>query len=358
MDSTNVNTPLSFGDILEHDIVTEKGVLLLKKGTQLRESHLHLLDHFNWDYRINYKKESDVLGQKNSQIKIEKLINDCINQYSSILEKIKIGELPDLNGFFNGLKETYDEIKGLDNAIDVIYGFQDLDQYTYQHSVNVSLLAGLIGKIMDFSDADICLLINMGIVHDIGKVKVDNNILNKNCSLTNQEYAEIKKHTLHGYQLLIDILGNEKIAEGALLHHERLDGTGYPIGKSGQNIPFLVQVISIADSFDAICTERSYHEQRSPFFAINILIQDAVSHKLNSEVTYTFVRYLMNQYKGKKITINNGEIGEIIYVPYDEPHKPIVRCEDRLYDLRNIMLKIVDFVDLGQKELRSKKPTL
>ncbi|MCT2536863.1 HD-GYP domain-containing protein [Aquibacillus koreensis] len=345
---TDLNNSLSFGDILEHNIVTNKGVLLLNKGTQLTDNHLTLLSHFNWKYDSVNKVESSNRLQESTQIKVKKLITECIDQYSSIIEKIEIGEKPDFFGVFEGMKETYNEIEGLDNAIDVIYGFQDLDRYTYQHSVNVSLLSGLIGKILNASENELSLLINMGIVHDIGKVRIDNTILNKTGKLTNAEFNEIKKHTLFGYQILLELMASEKIAEGALLHHERLDGSGYPIGKSGDDIPFLIQILSIADTFDAICTERSYHEQRSPFFGISVLLQEAKDNRFNEEIVIKFVRYLMNQYKGKKIMINNGEIGEIIYVPYEEPHKPIIKSNEKMYDLRKVMLKILDFAEKDQ----------
>ncbi len=100
----------------------------------------------------------------------------------------------------------------------------------------------------------------MGLLHDVGKIRVPDSIINKNGRLTNEEYEQIKIHPLAGYHILKEVTIIPGLALGARWHHERYDGSGYPNGLSGENIPLIARIISVADAYDAMTSNRSYRE--------------------------------------------------------------------------------------------------
>jgi putative nucleotidyltransferase with HDIG domain len=102
-----------------------------------------------------------------------------------------------------------------------------------------------------------------GLLHDIGKIAIDENILNKNGILTESEYNQIKKHTECGYQIMKSVDAYSKLADYILSHHERWDGMGYPRGLVGESIPLIARIINIADAYEAMTADRPYRNGMS-----------------------------------------------------------------------------------------------
>ena len=133
------------------------------------------------------------------------------------------------------------------------------DKYTRGHSLRVAQYAREIMYRMGGDEAAQQEVYSIGILHDVGKISVRDEIINKNGRLTDDEYEQIKLHTVAGYQILrgVDLIPD--LAVGARWHHERYDGKGYPNGLSGENIPLVARIISVADAYDAMTSNRSYH---------------------------------------------------------------------------------------------------
>jgi len=131
------------------------------------------------------------------------------------------------------------------------------------HSIRVSLICQKIGEALSLRREEIELLKLMATLHDIGKIAVDQSILNKPGPLTESEWGEIKKHPETGYHILLASPEYAEIAEDILSHHERYDGKGYPRGLKGEDIPFRSRIIAIADSYDAMTTDRPYRDALS-----------------------------------------------------------------------------------------------
>ncbi|MBO5623970.1 MAG: HD domain-containing protein, partial [Butyrivibrio sp.] len=126
------------------------------------------------------------------------------------------------------------------------------DPYTNGHSVRVAKYTALIAKEMGYDAETVEKYYRIGLLHDVGKVGIPKAVLNKPGKLTDEEYDLIKSHTLKGYEVLKDISIVPELAVGALGHHERYDGNGYPNGLSGDAIPEVARIIAVADSFDAM----------------------------------------------------------------------------------------------------------
>jgi diguanylate cyclase (GGDEF)-like protein len=120
------------------------------------------------------------------------------------------------------------------------------------HSLRVSSLCGVIGKAMGLNPAEVKELEMAGTVHDIGKVVISGEILNKNKPLEESDWAEIRKHPEAGYSILSTLNRYSPLADIVLMHHERWDGSGYPKGLEGENIPLFARIVSVAEAFDAM----------------------------------------------------------------------------------------------------------
>lgn len=146
-------------------------------------------------------------------------------------------------------------IETLSNAIDA------KDQYTEGHSIRVAEYSVEIAKKMGITGIDLKLIKYSALLHDVGKISIKDDVLNKNAKLSEDEYKEMQKHTASGGDILSSIPTMPNIADGALYHHEKYDGTGYPNGLSGENIPLAARIIALADAYDAITSDRVYRKR-------------------------------------------------------------------------------------------------
>lgn len=162
----------------------------------------------------------------------------------------------------NELEKARDDVKTL--SVEVMealaHTIDAKDEYTKGHSVRVAKYARMIAEKMGLSAEDCENIYYMGLLHDIGKVGVPDEIINKPTKLSDEEYSIIKLHPMIGYDILIKIKSRPDLSIGARWHHERYDGKGYPDGKSGDEIPFFDRIIAVADSYDAMTSNRSYRK--------------------------------------------------------------------------------------------------
>lgn len=147
-------------------------------------------------------------------------------------------------------------------SIETFTGFIDAkDPYTNGHSNRVAQYTRLIAKEMGFHGEDLDRIFYIALLHDCGKIGVPDNILGKPGKLTNEEFEIIKSHTVRGGEILHSFKSLKDADEGALYHHERYDGKGYPEGRAGEDIPLIARMICVADSFDAMNTNRVYRNR-------------------------------------------------------------------------------------------------
>jgi len=170
------------------------------------------------------------------------------------------------------------------------------------HSKNVSELSTQLSIKLGFDDDRIKAITLMGLMHDIGKIGIGENILNKKGALSNDEYLEIKKHPEIGYRILGSIQEFSDIATSVLQHHERWDGSGYPLGLKGNQITIEARIIALADTYDAITSIRTYRHQRSKDEAIKEIMQCAGT-QFDPELANAFVEML----KEDSMTIKSSD---------------------------------------------------
>ncbi len=198
------------------------------------------------------------------------------------------------------LDKTYKELKQrYTEAIQVLRLAVDAkDVYTRGHSDRVVYYSVKIGRALMLSEEDIDRLITAGTFHDIGKVGIPDEILFKTEKLTEEEFAEIKKHPMKGAHILSAVSMFKDVVPLVKHHHERIDGKGYPMGLKGDEIPFLARIISVADAFDAMTSDRQYRSKLKLDDAIKQLISNSGT-QFDSQIVDSFLT-LLNDYDKMK----------------------------------------------------------
>ncbi|TKG97704.1 HD-GYP domain-containing protein [Peribacillus simplex] len=220
---------------------------------------------------------------------------------------------------------------------DVYYLFEELqanNEYTYKHNIGVGIIATYLGMKLGLSKENLSALTLGATLHDVGKTRIPDCILEKPSKLTAAEYEEMKRHAIYGYELLKNIPGiPPSIALIALQHHEREDGKGYPHGLMGNDIHHHSKIVAIADVFHAMSSNRVYH-QAMPFYKVIEQMNSDKFGKFNPEILLEFVNRLMSTLVGKEVTLTNGRNGTIIMInPYD-PLKVLLKTSSGIMDLR------------------------
>ena len=163
------------------------------------------------------------------------------------------------------------------------------DSYTQGHSFRVAKYTEMLARELGYDEETVEQYHNIALMHDIGKVSIPDQVLNKPGKLTDEEFDIIKSHTVRGYDVLNSISLMPDLVVGAEFHHERPDGKGYPKGLEGDEIPRVAQIIAVADTFDAMYSDRPYRDRMNYDKAINI-IKDASGTQLTEDVVDAFLR--------------------------------------------------------------------
>ncbi|WP_102273808.1 HD-GYP domain-containing protein [Cytobacillus massiliigabonensis] len=335
------------GSELGEDIFSEQGILLLKKGTILKEIHILLLQKYRFGAKVSVNFNTD-----NSQNTIP---------YQSIQLYVKEAFQ---NLFFNNeidlleLRKRYHELINISlydsSILKVVQSAGTKGLQLYQHSINVGILAAIIGKILDYNKKDCLLLADMGLFHEIGMLEFDNEIYHKMASLNNQELEHVQKHTEIGYSLLKTIPElNPLIPLTALQHHERINGSGYPNQLKEADIPYFVQIISVAAAFNTKYMNLNNDNNNDTHFSgVYELVEAAHNNQLNPAIVIPFVRYIMRQNLHQKVLLNNGKEAQIIFIHDNEPYQPLVKAEEEYIDLRrDSSLRIVSLLDESPEKI-------
>lgn len=310
--------------------------LLLAKGKKLTVKDITLLIN----HRIKEICINDLIDNNSNRTIEDQAFDEAYKQnlddVKSIFDSIETEEVAGkIESVLDNYTSFLEMALGRSHFLYTLHSMKNYDEYTYRHSLNVSVISAIIGKLMGLTLEETTILGHAGMLHDIGKIKISKNIINKQGPLNQTEFEIVKKHTIYGYEILRDIdYLDEVIKQCALSHHERLDGEGYPHALNGESIPFFAQIIAVADTYDAICSNRVYQPKESPYLAIQALIQGMYQQKYNAEVVTKFVHYLLSGYVGHEVLLNDGSKGKIILVSPEELDRPLIKVNDYFVNLR------------------------
>ncbi|MBT8150634.1 MAG: HD-GYP domain-containing protein [Gammaproteobacteria bacterium] len=220
------------------------------------------------------------------------------------------------------------------------------DEYTAEHSLNVALLSITLGRAEGLSVEQLNELGLCAMLHDVGKVKIPHEILNKEGSLEAAQFDVMKMHTVHGKKLLLSQKNlPSAAADIALSHHEKVDGTGYPRGLTAEEIPYLVKIVAIADAYDAMTSGRVYSVAKPAAEALKLLLRSKNQHH-DERLLNRFIDCIGVYPIGSIAELNSGEIGIVLPSESEDNLQPVVLvvrdankqpCKNRYIDLREAM---------------------
>lgn len=334
-DYVKVNEDI-IGSLLSNDVYTSLGNMVVPKDTLITKYILNKLLKFGIEkvstYKINTISRNDDYIKRNDTQK--KYIEDA-NKAKQLLQDLASGKQLNLNVVESISENLYSKLNDCGSLIDCVNSVRIADEYTYSHMINVSIYSMLIAKWMGMSKEQIKDVVMAGILHDVGKSRIPLEILNKKGSLTESEFKIMKKHTVYGFEIIKD---NKDISmdvkRAVVMHHEKENGLGYPYGIKGSQKNIYSKILTVADIFDAITSNRVYKRRQTPFSAFREL--ERIKYDVvDPIVMMTMLFNMPNYYVGSKVRMQNGEIGEVVYVPHQCAYAPVIKVDEKFYDFSN-----------------------
>ncbi len=214
------------------------------------------------------------------------------------------------------------------NIFDMLLNMHNKDESVYSHCIDVALISNVLARWLHFSEADQMMATACGLFHDVGKFMLPTGVLRKPGKLTPEEFEIVKTHTTEGFHLLGRYNSiPEPVKNTALMHHEKCDGSGYPYGLTGDEIDKFSKIVTIADIFDAMTSERVYRSAMCPFTVIKYFEDDGIQ-KYDMKYILTFLENVSNSYLNHRFTLSNGMEGNVLFINPDNFSQPVIRTEN------------------------------
>ncbi|HBS46217.1 MAG TPA: HD-GYP domain-containing protein [Paenibacillus sp.] len=317
------------GKQLVANLFNDKGVFVLPALTLLSAEHIRLINQ----HKIIL--ESHDVVQLDSAEFFQLAIDDCTAAIENIFEQIRHNKnkrIPMLE-VRNEVIPFIQQVSEKNDFYGVLAALQSKDDYTYRHNVAVGILSTLLGKWLKLKPEDLSMLTIAATLHDIGKMRIPDELLTRPGPLTAEEYQLMKKHTTYGYEMIRDTIGtNHMQALVALQHHERMDGSGYPFGVLGNRITDFSKIVAVADVFHAMTSDRFYRKA-SPLYEVLLQMEESVFGKLDPYICRVFINKLMQSMIGNEVELTDGRTGKIIMILATDPLRPLVNIDDDFIDL-------------------------
>jgi len=331
------------GDRLNKDVQTALGSILMEKGRVLSERDLEILQAFLIPtVDITREGAEDLeLAEDETAAAAPAVKYNSLQQEFIQMEKLLKRTFMMVEG---GMKVPVLELRnGLKSLLDFIDDYNVItfkppvtvyqDDHLIRNSVLCAMTCYMMAKWNKFPEREWMQLSIAGLLHDIGNVKVDKNILNKKGRLTPDEVQEIRQHTVYGFKLLENATSlNQGVWLAALQHHERMDGSGYPMRVKGEKIHPYAKIVTIADVYHAMTSNRNYRKAKSPYLVLEELMSEKFG-KLDPMYVETFVEKATQLHLGAFVKLNDGRVGEIVFTDRNYPTRPMVSIQGTVVNL-------------------------
>ena len=302
------------GQILASDLVMEGKKVMLRKGVQLNSLLINRICQLGFQgvYIIDdLSKDLEVANVISDTLK-HKAKADVQSLFISVQNKTESKSTHQFDLISRVISDIVDEIlynrKLMVNVVDL----RTFDDYTFSHSVNVAVLSVVMGTVLGLNRTRLNDLAMGALIHDIGKVFIDRNVINKPGRLNTDEFLEMKKHSQKGYDYL---KAHSQVSEQALkvvlLHHEQFNGNGYPFGYSGDQIDFFARIVCVADVYDALISDRPYRRAMLPSDAMEY-IMGGFGAMFDPKVVKAFTRKVAPYPIGTCVRLSNGIVGIVV----------------------------------------------
>lgn len=313
---------ISSGMILAKNIYTVDGILLLSEGTLLTERHKAHLNHYKIPavfikskYDVDFDTE-EIISEK-VRVEANASIQKCFKKYS-LTQKV------DSKAALETVEKILAEVLKNKDIVIELTDVKTYDDYTFQHSTNVCAMSALMGVALNYSADKLKTLAMGALLHDLGKMTIPKELLNKPSKLTEEEMQCMQSHSEMGFEILRkkNIIST-LVAHIALSHHEKFDGSGYPRGIAGTEIHEFARIVSICDVYDALISDRPYRRGMNPSQAYEILLSESGT-RFDPAILKVFLQRISIYPVGCFVELSSGEIAIVSKVYKGIPWRPCV----------------------------------
>ena len=323
---------LEEGMTLARTVTNEDMVIVLSEGTVLNKAHITRLQSLDvpvvyikddFDLSQNYQQASAIL-KKNKAFSHE---FDVVSKYADeVFESLKDGEIPK-----DKTQKVAAHILPLaDNSgtIDYLFALSHKSTTLALHSERVAILSGILAKWMHFDWEEIRQVVTAAFLHDVGKVNLPDRLIDRDpANLEEEDLKTYQKHCEDGAELLKKSGFNDVVQKVALSHHEKMNGNGFPKNLSSDKIHPYARIVSVADTYDNLTTERPGEVKRTPFYAVSYFVREIYS-SLDPVVCVPLLTRIKDSLIGSHVTLSNGNKGIVVMYPNDFSSMPIISLED------------------------------
>jgi uncharacterized domain HDIG len=254
-----------------------------------------------------------------------RLYADALGHVRSFVDDVRRGTDIDYRKATPLVENFIESVFRNETAAVTLFKLRGFDEYTYTHSINVSILAVLLGKHLELDKPTLLRLGLAGMYHDVGKAKIAENILNKPGKLTAAEFKIMQGHTLEGYKIMAaqeDV--DQDILRAVVEHHERHDGSGYPRGLTDEQVGRFSRIISVVDVYDALTSRRVYKDAMAPAKALGMMYQWR-EKDFPHQAIESFIRCIGVYPVGSFVKLSGGEYGIVATANPLKPTKPEIK---------------------------------
>lgn len=270
-----------------------------------------------WEHRLNLKRQQ--LDEA------EKTYKTSFDTVQSTMENIKMGRGIDTKAIKQTVSASVDNIFHQPEAMLLMSRLKSKDEYTSQHSLNVSVIAIALGNYVGLNQKQLNDVGLCGILHDMGKMLTPDEVLNKPGKLTEEEFTIMQKHPVDGHEILSSAEGiMHEAIHVAHAHHEWLNGTGYPQGLAGKDLSLYNRIVTIADAFDAITSDRVYKKGATIESALQI-IHNHRGTAFDPVLATQFIEEIGIYPLGTVVELHNGEIGIVMHTSPEKRLRPWIK---------------------------------
>ncbi len=316
---------LKEGEVLARAVVNSIGKTLLQAGVKLTSTYINRLQCLGFDLvfvkddRLDDVEIHDALSEQTRELAYKTV--SSLNRY---IETGKDSLLP-VDKVRLTVKKMIDDLLCSYDILGNLSEIRGYDHHTFHHSVNTTTLALVLGMALKYQEPKL-LELGMGVMmHDVGKIRVPEQILNKANPLTKEEFDQIKQHSTQGYEILRKHRDLSLLASHvAFQHHEKWDGSGYPRGLKGNEIHEYARVAAISDVYEALTNRRVYRAPIEPYQAYEYISAHCGTH-FDPRITDVFLRHIIVYPTGSGVSLNNGQRGYVIKQNKSFPSRPYVR---------------------------------
>lgn len=328
------------GMTLAKPVFNLNGTLLLEKDYTLDEKLITMLKNAGAK-RLWVTDDSNLLLK---DLIPQKIFQETVKELENVQIRVIKGKSFDVSTITEIAYELVEQIISNEMPFAEMVRMKLTENTVLEHMADVSLLSIMTGKALGMDKLDLRFLGEASLLHDVGKLFIPSEILSKPSKLTETEMRQVKKHPQIGFDILSNIEGmNKHTLNVTLQHHERLDGTGYPYGLEGKRIKPYSRIVAIADIYTAIIRDKSYRP-RFPVYEAGELLWSESGVKLDRKLASAFLRYVIAPPLRSTVKLNNGAVGQVVYLNSDFPTRPIVNIDGEIIDLSEITTLFVSEV--------------